>query len=689
MAWNFANSPNAPYFPKRYFNQLDDYPTNHLYYVWNEGETVRFDFEAVPDTYELRSWKGELLQSGNCTLAMNMGVLGVGHYRLYFYKTGANDQYTKNYAGAIHIAIWRKKAGMMDRPNQNTEENALGALNITTLRLDPINNLDSIDDEIARALEQKNNFDAAYTANPDPARPPKNIVVHFADGTYEEGWEAGVKKVVDALGTDGIWYECRNEPDTNSSADTFFSELQQFYGYVKAANPNARVLGPNQVSINGGQYGWARRFFELGGGDYVDGYSFHAYNVCSGELDRGRYNAQRLVDLLTEFGQQNKPRWMTEWGAFATNYGSYIPMRQVRWLTMELLLWEQYGVPREHIFYFYLRSHGFWDYPSFITSDTYGFMPVATAFRVMAEETFGKAYAERLDFGDQDTDFIGSRYNAASGDLVALMASGPHGETVTFRVGGSVTSLEIIESMGASRTVTVTNGSVEIALLGEPLYVRLPHGTTFVPVTKKLGTNLVKLGMLPAVTASTGNTSVGRVWESPLPDDYPYWGDSPLPITITLKLGQMTSFDTVRIRGNQPWQVRSTILDGYVEVKTGSTWTRIGTIANNYTSFEFITGWRDTACYQESFFDEQFTWYFTAPQLLRSDEVRLVVTRATWGGEFAESMQHFPTGDGGQGMSEECLSLQGIEVYRVNTSSGSGGGTGSGPVSGRVIIRKP
>ncbi len=689
MAWNFTNSPNIPRFNWRHGNDLDQYPEGHPHYVWNDDEEVRFEFQSVAPRYELRNWKGEVIQSGNTSLTMSLGILAPGYYRMYLTQPGQNDQYTKDYAGSIHISVWRRKAGMMDKPTIAGEAHTLGSLNVTSLRLTPINALETVDQEIATALAELQEFEAAYMDYPDAMRPQKNYVIHFADGTREAGWDEGVRKVVAAFGTENVWYECRNEPDTTlPTPDTFVPELQQFYNYVKAANPNARVLGPNQVSIDGGQYNWTRRFFELGGGNYVDGFSFHAYNACSGELDRGRFNAQRLVDLLTEFGQQNKPRWMTEWGSFATNYGSYIPMRQVRWLTMEILLWEQYGVPREHWFYFYLRSHGFWDYPSFVLTDTFGFLPAGTALRVLAGETFGKAYAQRLDFGKEDRDFIGSRYNGTTEDEIVLMACGRHGDELEFTVGGGLTSVTVIDAMGKASTAPVTGGKLKLAIPGAPVYIRLPRGTAFSYALKNFGTNLVQQGMYATVTASTGS-DVSQLANNPRPPIYPYWGDSPLPITINMKLGQMSSFDTVYIRGNQPWQLRSAILDGYVEVKTDNTWTRIGTIANNYTSFEFITGWRDTACYVESFFDERFAWYFTSSEVLRSDELRLVVTRATWGGEFAETRQFIPDGDGGQGMDKECLSLQGIEVYRMNKSPGSGGGTGSGPVSGRVIIRKP
>lgn len=693
MAWNWENSVHTPTYPWRYGSELDLYPTDHPYYVYNDDEPVQMEFQSVPDRYELHDWQGNLLDSGACTLHFSLGVLPAGHYRVYFYKDGANHPVMGDAAGSMHISVWRRKAGMRDKPGMYGEPYVLGAMNATTLRLDPINDIDNLQAEIDAALQQKTAFETSYLDYPDAARVTKQVVVHFADGTNDPRWEAGVQQVVAAFGTENVWYECRNEPDTNTAdAAVFVAELQQFHAYVKAANPNAKVLGPNQVSLNSGQLHWARAFFQNGGGNYIDGYSFHAYNMCSGELDRGRKNAQRMVDLLTEFGQQNKPRWMTEWGCFASTYGSFTPMRQLRWVMMDMLLWEQYGIPKERFYYFYERSHGFWDYPSFLITDTYGLYPAATAMRVFSEEVFGKAYAERLDFGDEDQDFIGSRYSGSNGDVIVLMACGRHGDDVSFTVSGAApATLDVIDSMGASSTRLVSGGVCTIAVSGAPLYIRVPTGITLTTRPRRFGADLVRQGMWSVATSSTGHSGATRLTAGAVPDDYPYYHDAPLPITLTLKLGQMTTFDTVYIRGSQPWQVRSAILEGYVEVKNGASWERIGTIENSYRVKHFVTGWRDTNCYIETYYNERFSWCFTAPQTFRTDEVRLVVTQATWGGEVAEAGQ-FRNADNeevGQGLGMEGLSLQGIEIYKTKHSTGgSGSSSGGAPLSQRVVIRK-
>ena len=644
------------------------------------------EFQSVPDRYELHDWQGNLLDSGACTLNFSLGVLPAGHYRVYFYKDGANHPVMGDAAGSMHVSVWRRKAGMRDKPGAHGEPYVLGAMNATTLRLDPINDINNLQAEINTAQAQKAAFEASYLNYSDMARPVKQVVVHFADGTSDPAWEEGVRQVVEAFGTENVWYECRNEPDTNTpNAAAFVAELQQFHGYVKAANPNAQVLGPNQVSLNGSQLNWARTFFQNGGGDYVDGYSFHAYNMCSGELDRGRKNGQQVLDLLTEFGQQHKPRWMTEWGTFASTYGSFTPLRQLRWVMMDILLWEQYGVPKERFYYFYERSHGFWDYPSFLITDTYGLLPAATAMRVFAEEVFGKSYVQQLHFGDEDKDFIGSRYSSGSGDVIVLMACGRHGDTMSFAVTGAVpTTVEVIDCMGVSSLQPVTNGVLTLAVPGAPVYIRIPAGVSLAPRPRHFGPDLARQGLWSVAASSTGNAGAARLTAGAVPDDYPYYQDTPLPITITLKLGQMTSFDTVYIRGSQPWQLRSAILQGYVEVKDGANWERIGTIANSYVVKDFVTGWRDTNCYLETYFNERFSWCFTASQVFRSDEIRLVVTEATWGGEVAEAAAFRNAANEviGQGINENAaLSLQGIELYKTKSAT-------SGAPGQRVIIRK-
>lgn len=61
---------------------------------------------------------------------MSLGILAPGYYRMYLTQPGQNDQYTKDYAGSIHISVWRRKAGMMDKPTIAGEAHTLGSLNV-------------------------------------------------------------------------------------------------------------------------------------------------------------------------------------------------------------------------------------------------------------------------------------------------------------------------------------------------------------------------------------------------------------------------------------------------------------------------------------------------------------------------------------------------------------------------------
>lgn len=690
MAWVWSDPPNVV--EPDVEDEPVDYPDGHFFYIWHTDEPVTIKLSVIPDRYELRDWKGQILSTGNASAVVTLGIVPAGHYRLYFYNDGVDDPVYGNAAGAINIAVWRRSPGISDRPivkddsPLNSEAiTSLSAIGATTIRHNITDATDvsyAVNDQIKPS---KQLHDAYYFSYPNPLRAEKEYVIHFSDGTRGAGSDAGVAEVINEFGVDGVWYECRNEPDTNTSPEDFLPEMQEFHAMVKAANPNANVLGPNQVSINGNSLNWLRSFFQGGGGEYIDGFSFHAYNACSGELIKGRGNAERLIALLEEFGQQNKPRWMTEWGHFASTYGSYTPLRQVRWVMTEMLFWEQYGIPKERWYYFYNKSHGFWDYPSFIMTDKRGMLPTATAMRVFTEEVYAKAYSARLNFGDEDNDFLGSRYESAAGDLIALIACGRHGDSMRFKVDASLTELECVDTMGALSTIEVVNGYVTIAIDGTPRYIRIPHGMLFTPQPKEFGANLVRQGLWSDVVSSTGSGTATELIRAAIPPSYPYTQDGPLPVILTLTLGQMTSFNAVYIRGTQPWQLRSAILEGKIEVMNGSVWQEIGSISNDYTHFSFPVGWRDTNCATETYYNERFSWLVQLPQSYRSDKVRLIVTKATYGGEV-EGVE-----DGsGQGLGYEALSLTSIEVYNVQEHNGAGvGGIPPSATAGpMVVVRK-
>lgn len=685
MSWNFLNPPVDQYvYPYRNTNWLGDYPAEHLFHIWHEGEQVVIDLSRTPPRYKLVDYRGNILldQAGTSNI-LNLGVLPIGYYRLLFYEPGVNIPTFEESRGELNISIWRDTGTLVSRPMTMPSLRINGyipqlwaCLSASSLRF-PIDNAVNPNEVGGIRLSDAQNDDTVWRNSlnqvaDDPHRTPLETVIHFRAGigqyapdftyTARVGYEAGIAQVVNTFGTNRYWYECLNEPDIAFGAwraSEFIKELSDFHGAVKAANPNAKVLGPNPVNITS-QLPWFRELLELGGGNYLDGISFHNYNGVEGDLEMSRKVAEDLIALLTEYGQQNKPLFMTEWGTFAATNGSFTPMRQLRKTLMAMLFWEQYGLPKERFIIFYGSSHGFWDFSSFYMSDKMGSYSTCTAIRVLSEEVYGKPFASRYYFGDEDNDFLGSLYqNPSDGSGVAVFMAGERiGDPMTFRVAGA-SSLVTVDAMGHTSTIQVVQGRITLALIGEPVYIRLPAGVTLTPEPRVLGRNLALVGNRAISSASTGNPDGRYVALDEITS--PYQTDAPIPITVGVTLGQPTTFDTIYIKGMMPWQIRGSILEATVEIYENNSWVQVGAIANSYTWMKHISSKWDAGCWSETYFNERWSWLIDIGRQVRSTQIRLIVTKTTYGGEV-EEINEAVTHDG-QGNATQILSLQGIAVY--------------------------
>lgn len=141
-------------------------------------------------------------------------------------------------------------------------------------------------------------------------------------------------------------------------------------------------IGPGTVTI--GPYGlkFIEKFLKAGGAKYMDGSSFHAYNNVNGPVWLARTSLDGLNELLAKYGADKLEKWQTENGYFAAVYGSYQPRLQGRWTMVRRMVFEQYGIPKEHDHYWYDRSHGFWDFPAWWENEDGGVNPAAPLMRL-------------------------------------------------------------------------------------------------------------------------------------------------------------------------------------------------------------------------------------------------------------------------------------------------------------------
>lgn len=687
MSWNFAN-PEVLVAHVEYIwdNPVKgEYPTDNEYLIYDAGQNITIELSATPPRYKLLDHRGNVLadQAGSSKF-LNLGVLPTGSYRVLFSEPGVSIASFGESRGEMNVTVWNRPSYLVARPATRVFSQTFGypaelwpCLGMSSLRfaiddsVDPNNVGDmKMPQVIADDTTWRNRVS---TVADDPYRTPLESIIHtrngigtYTNGVYapRAGHQAGIAQIVNQFGTNRYWYECLNEPDIYPGAwdaNEFYKELVDFHTAVKAANPNAKVLGPNPVNATS-QLPWFRTLLELGGGNYLDGISFHNYSNVEGDLETARADIEKFLALLAEFGLQNKPLFMTEWGTFAATYGSFTPMRQLRKTMMAILMWEQYGLPKERFVLFYGNSHGFWDFPSFYQGDKSGLFSTMTAMRVLSDELYSKLFVSRYNFGDEDNDFLGSYYrNPSNNTGVAVFMAGERvGDPMTFQVQGA-SSLVKVDAMGKTSTISVVKNKITLNLIGEPTYIRLPSGVTLTPLPRVLGQNLALTGNIASSAASSGNLDALHVALNKTSS--PYQVDTPLPITVTLTLGQPTTIDTVYIKGMMPWQIRGAILDATVEVFENGSWVQVGVIDNTYTWINHISSKWDAACFSETYFDERWSWIIDIGRQVRTTQVRMIVTNATHGGEVAE-VDVLNSGNG-QGNDDKILSLQGIAVYNA------------------------
>lgn len=363
---------------------------------------------------------------------------------------------------------------------------------------------------------------------------------------------AGVTAAVNALKTDIKLWEANNEPNGQGGFGAqplnWIPHQHAFHDQVHAADAAAQTMGPSTVSITGdaNSYNWLSIFFGGGGGDDCDVIAIHDYNGTNADLVLARQAWDNFVALLTTHGQHTKERWITEWGQVSTHYGILSPVRHARWVMFAYMLWEQYGIPKEHVAYFYDSGAGFWGYASqWELSNAEGPMPVIPMMRVRSEELLGKTWAARLNFGTvEDRYTIGSRFTGSDGTSVLEIAScGREDQSVTLTLSSTV-GVQVVSPFGIVTSPTIVGGNVVLPIRNcIPTYLRLPSGVTATVVTPTYGSDLAlghtTIGSGTGTGRSKINDGVLRTWYLTQTGDYrtdataPYTDDT-APVTRTV-----------------------------------------------------------------------------------------------------------------------------------------------------------
>lgn len=483
----------------------------------------------------------------------------------------------------------------------------------------------------------------------------------------------GTVSCVSALYSSGVQYfeGPRNEPTLTAG---LAQEMKIFQAAVKAGNSSAKAMGPVPVEISGnltGSNSWTT-FLAAGGGSYCDAISFHSYNAINGDLNLGRTSLAAFKALLATYGLSSLPLWQTEATAcFNCNYGVYQP-HMSRWVMLQTLLWEQYGVPREQNPSWYDMSHGFWSFPTWLENSDNSLNPTAVMMRVLAEETFGQAHSQILDFGTPGNGlWLGSVYATPGGGtstVVLFPASPMPGATVTLSVTGTTGSLTCVDSMGVTSTVAISNGQ---ATVPAPYltYVQLPTGASVTVHTwngRQAGATNI---------ASTATAKIGGVNAPVLNDGLfltSYGGTPGTDPGIAFSTGSLPG-DTAELVWGSPVTIGRALIwagtapngtvctledfDVQTSVDGGTTWVTQETVTqtDNFSTW-FGSNQFDFGCTFETFWQAQ--WVFDVPFAapVTCNALRLYVRTTSHGGR--PDAQTNPSNN-----SPQLLTLQEIQAY--------------------------
>ena len=127
------------------------------------------------------------------------------------------------------------------------------------------------------------------------------------------------------------YYEMFNEPNSlyNISGESYVKLIKAVYPKIKAADPDAVVLGVSQAGIwwtNGCEANFMKQVFGAGGADYMDAVSVHPYpDLSKKAADEHPVSYSAVIDCIIDaMCGANLPIWITETGysSVANEYGS-------------------------------------------------------------------------------------------------------------------------------------------------------------------------------------------------------------------------------------------------------------------------------------------------------------------------------------------------------------------------------
>jgi hypothetical protein len=339
----------------------------------------------------------------------------------------------------------------------------------------------------------------------------------------------------------------------------------------------------------------------------------------------------------------------------------------------QMMIFEQYGIPKEHNHLWYDRSHGFWDVPAWWVNDDGSLNPEAATMRVYSEELYGTNFKKALDFGTGGNGvFIGNLFSGGSKNVLAMMSAGATDGQVQLRVTGAKT-LRVVSTWGVAREVPVVNGIATVAVPELPVYVESSTQTNVQVVPQNWGANLARL---PGVRVSAshradkdgktdGNNDIRKTvngaqenWYWNQKGESTPWNafDPQLPMTVDIQLATPATVRRVLVYAAPPWQMQSSLLSFDVQVEQNGAWKTVSQVREPTRTWKVYTPMTRSSV--DTFHSDR--WIFpVAFAPVRTSKIRLLVRDATFGGGVTDLVDKA----GGQAWDKKIVMLREVEVY--------------------------
>ena len=630
---------------------------NNLFY---SGQPVTFTISSGATSYEVRDYTGALVDSGPVSGNITLNVHQLGWYKLYLYGSTSSTTFG-DIVGGTTFSIIRNNPNFptlppaLSSPTDGVQDEVLRG--VTGMGPQRYSVLDVTQPQAAiNAIAPQVAIDQQYYTPYDTQR-NRSLLIAFTNGTADLSdpsqnatYLAGVKQIVQAFHGTVKYYEGRNEPNFYESPQQYVAEMRDLYNTIKSVDPTCKLIGPGVVDLTTG-YGlaWVDQFLAAGGGQYIDAFSFHAYNAVNGDLFLARANLNNMKAVLAKYGLQNIEIWQTEQGYAAALYGTYDPNLQGRWDMLQMMVWEQYGIPKEHNVLWYDISHGFWDVPDFWENSDGSVNPAVPLMRVWSEELYGANFSHALDFGASGNNlYVGNQFSGPGKSVMALMSAGSTDGQVQFAVQGG-SSLHVVSDFGVASDVPVVNGIATVAVGVMPTYIELAPGQTADVIPQDFGHDVATD---PGVVALTSGNGLNPVNPS-LPNDINkvhdgimqswyltqnfandvWYDNTPAGQTPWLELDfpQAQTINKAVIYSGDPWQWRGSMLDYQLQYYNSSInqWVNLDHVQELPKSIGVYTP--STKSTVDSFYSQR--WIFQSNfDAVTTSKVRILVNNETFGG---------------------------------------------------------